>query len=247
MRNLAKVVLIFWVLGLIFAANHCLAFGNNDPRNLLAKMERTMQEGARSPLQGAWLGQKGFESIVLLFTQNFCALGVGNQELYGTFAVRGNRLYLNLQDGRKLDFMYNLQGQTLILDNEIRLNFQPLNNQQMAFDRPMGGNNSFGGGFGPSPSSPMPGFGASNSLEGAWYSPVSDGTYSMIFSGNTYSFRFNNRESERGTFTYANGIMDYRIQGGRGVGKTGRYRVDLNGNMLTLTPPNGHSMTFSRR
>ena len=249
MRKLAKLTGIFLALGIIFSANLIWAFANNDPRNLLAKMERTMQEGARSPLQGAWLGQKGFEAVVLLFTQNFCALGVGNQEYYGIFATRGNRLYLNLQDGRKLEFYYVLQGQTLVLDNDVRLTYYPLNNPgNFGFDGSSPRNNQFGSGFGPAPApNAIPGFGASNPLEGTWISHAANGTFSMIFSGNTYSFRLNNQEAERGTFTYANGFMDYRILQGRGAGTTGRYRVDFNGNSMTLTPPNGSSKTFIRR
>ena len=256
MGKLSKLFGVIVAFVLICSANFCLAFNNNDPRNLLAKMERAMQEGARSPLQGAWIGQRNFEPVALVFTQNFCAFGVGNQEYYGTFMTQGNRLYLHLQDGRRFDFMYVLQGQTLILDNEVTLNYQPLNMQaNYGVMPPNSGGNQFGG-FGPVPnnpsgvpgfgSGPMPGFGSPNMLEGTWVSQTSNGTYSMIFSGNNYSFRLNNRESERGTFTYANGFMDYRIRGGRGIGKTGRYRVDFNGNAMTLTPPNGHAMTFMR-
>ncbi|MBO4368909.1 MAG: hypothetical protein J5803_02240 [Desulfovibrio sp.] len=208
-------------------------------RDLLQRMERTMQEAARSPLQGAWAGSRGRDSLVLIFTQNVCAMGMNNEELYGIWNTRGNTLHLRLERDKVLNFTYSLRGDTLTLDGGIVLT------RQSAVNRPTipGFGNDIGrdsglSGFGGGPRTP---------LEGTWESQTNQGTAKFVFTGQEYAFYLKGRRVESGTFHYKNGLLSYTITGGTGVGRSGEHRASLRGDTLSLTSSNGNTMRFVRR
>ncbi|MBQ3893078.1 MAG: hypothetical protein II737_06760, partial [Mailhella sp.] len=73
-------------------------------------------------LQGAWSGADGSGTmVILMFQGSNCALSVNGQQFAGTWNITGNRLNIQLQNGRTLSYAFALQGDALILDGQMRL------------------------------------------------------------------------------------------------------------------------------
>lgn len=189
-------------------------------RTLLKKMEATLNDPALKPLQGAWVGNQGKSSLVLIFAHNVCAMGMDEQELYGIVTVRGKNLHIALQTGKSVDFAYERKGDTLVLDKEIILSRYALHGEKHSLSGP---------------------------LEGTWVSTTPQGKAEFRFTGENYVFSLNGRESERGAFRYENGLLHYKIKKGAGIGKEGRHNLRLQGDRFTLFQANGSMMEFQRK
>ena len=216
---------------------------SREGRALLERLEQNMRETANSPLQGAWVGRRGPDELVLVFMHNVCAMGMNSQELYGLWRTRGKSLQLRLEKDKVLDFHYELAGNTLILDHDIRLVRYTGKKQERA---------------------PIPGFGdvaprsrdtvfddfaraAKTPLEGSWVSPTAQGDARFVFHGNKYQFFLKGRNVESGDFTFRNNVLSYQITGGTGIGRRGEHRALLKGNTLLISSPNGETMQFMRQ
>ena len=217
-------------------------------QDLLRRMERSMRDAANSPLQGAWIGSRGRDSLVLVFMNNVCAMGMNAEELYGLWSVHGNTLSLRLERDKVLDFTYALRGDTLILDRDIRLERYPLRSQKEVI--PGFGDSSphhpRNNDFGPS-SSDFSGFGGGAPIDGAWVSRTSQGEAQFVFSGSEYTFYLKGREVEGGRFSYKKNQLHYTITRGAGAGKSGQHKAVLKGDTLQITSSNGQTLTFVRR
>ena len=185
---------------------------------LIKKMEREMEAAGRSPLQGGWVGNRGRDSVVFLFMHNVCGMAMNNATLYGVWHTQGRTLHLDLQNGQSLDFSYVVRGDSLVLDNEIRLTRYPLRTQAA-------GGADRGG---------IAGFGGAGPLEGVWEMVTPQGRAQFVFTGHDYVYRLNGREIEAGTFVYRNGVISYTITHGASAGRRGEHRAEIQGSTLIL-------------
>lgn len=242
-RALSAVSLVLCTLLLLPALTFARPELSRQGRDLLERLEQNMRETASSPLQGAWVGRRGQDELVLVFMHNVCAMGMNSQELYGLWRTRGHSLQLRLEKDKVLDFHYELSGNTLVLDHDIRLVRYTGKSQERA---------------------PIPGFGdqgqrsrdtgfddfaraAKTPLEGSWVSPTAQGDARFVFHGNKYQFFLKGRKIESGDFSFRNNILSYHITGGTGVGRNGEHRALIRDNTLIISSPNGETMQFMRQ
>ncbi|MCR4667363.1 MAG: hypothetical protein K5657_08760 [Desulfovibrio sp.] len=208
-------------------------------QNLLDRMERTLREAAHSPLQGAWAGSNGRDSLVIIFSGNVCAMGMNNEELYGFWSSRGNSLKITLERNKSLNFSYTLHGDTLTLNNDIVLTRQSRGNRAPI---PGFGDASQQGGRSMSASGEPQG-----PLDGTWECHTQQGKARFVFQGPRYTFFLNGRKIEGGTFSFKRGKIIYSITEGIGIGRRGEHFAKSSGDELIITSQNGTSMRFVRQ
>ncbi len=211
-------------------------------------------------LQGAWAGSNGRDSIILMFMGSNCGMGLNGQQLYGMWNLVGNRINIQFQNGQSLSYTAALQGDTLVLDGNMRLNRQAMPNmpavQQGGWgqpqQQPQGGGwgqpqqQAQGGGVQP----PQPGFGsAPGPLEGRWVWVHSTPNRSMgfVFSGNRFSSWMPDR-SATGTYTVSGGRLIMQHETGPDAGKTDNLAVEVQGNLLYIgVQPDNPPIVFARQ
>ena len=240
-RLLSAVCVILCMMWLVPAAQARPDL-NPQARDLLQRLEQNMRETANSPLQGAWVGQRGQDWLVLVFMHNVCAMGMNNQELYGLWRTRGRRLQLRLEKDKVLDFDYQLSGNTLILDHDIRLQRYTDNRHERASIPGFGDQPRRNSGI-----DDIFGTGARTVLEGSWVSHTNQGEARFVFRGNTYQFFLNGRNIESGIFSFTNNVLSYEITAGTGVGNRGEHRALIRDNTLLISSQSGDTMRFQRR
>jgi hypothetical protein len=189
------------------------------------------QQPAADPaqlLQGAWAGSDGSTSVILMFMGQSCGIAVNNQQMYGTWEVRGGRLDLRFQNGKTLSYAFAVQGDVLILDGSMRLTRQPMPQQ--------------GGGQ-------QPGWGqpAASPLEGIWTAQTPNGLFAFIFHGSQYRCTLNNALIEEGTFTLSGNQLHYAVTRGQNPGQRGVNTWQIQGSVLTIITPNGGGMQLFRQ
>ncbi len=189
-------------------------------------------------LQGSWMGTNGQQTLILMFMGNNCALVLNGAQLLGNWNLVGNRLTMQFQNGNSLSYSVALQGNTLILDGNLRLmrtggagpNVPPQTGT---------GQNVF------PPTSPGPV--ASSPLEGTWSAQIPQGTRSFRFTGNRYAQLLNGQVVEEGEFQYSpDGRFQFRVTSGLYAGQAGEDRITINGNSITVAWPDGAVVTFIR-
>ena len=77
-------------------------------------------------LQGAWAGSNGRDTLILMFMGSNCALGMNGQQMAGVWNLAGNRLNMQFQNGKTLSYSIAMQGDSLILDGNMRLTRQAM-------------------------------------------------------------------------------------------------------------------------
>ena len=93
------------------------------------------QAGAVNPvqaLQGAWFAANGQETLLIIFQGNTVGFALNQQPLYGTWSAQGDRLMLSFQNGKTATYQFSIQGDTLILDGNLRLKRQQMPQQGAA-------------------------------------------------------------------------------------------------------------------
>ena len=226
-------------------------------------------------LQGAWAGSNGRDSIILMFMGSNCGMGLNGQQLYGMWTLMGDRLTMQFQNGQSLSYTAALQGDTLVLDGNMRLTRQVMPNmpagqaQQGGWGQPQ--QQSQGGGWG-QPQQPQqggwgqpqqrpqgggwgqsqqqPGVGsAPGPLEGRWVWVHSSPNRSMgfEFSGNRFSSWMPDRRAT-GTYTVSGGRLIMQHETGPDAGKTDNLAVEVQGNLLYIgVQPGNPPIVFARQ
>lgn len=170
-------------------------------------------------IQGTWVAQDGQNTMMFTFMGSSCTLFLNGMQMQGMFSLSGNQLSIQFQNGRSQSYTVALQGDSLILDGQIRLMRQGQQGQQMS----------------------------SSPLDGVWQAQIPQGTYTFNFRGNTYRVLVNGQPTEEGVFTLTpDGQFTYRVTQGQNPGQTGTNRIFLQGNSLTMNWPDGTSLTFYR-
>ncbi len=184
-------------------------------------------------LQGAWMGTDGRQTLLIIFQGNNCGFALNNQQTFGAWSVQGDRLNLSFQNGKSVSYQFVLSGNTLILDGTIRLQRQNMPAQ--------------GGGTGPV-SAPVPGPSASACpVEGDWVMDLPNGQQAMMrFRGSTYTFLVGGQQLEAGTFYCQGDKLHYTVTQGAQAGTSGTNTIVMQGSRLSIIPPNGQGMTFTR-
>ena len=80
-------------------------------------------------LQGAWAGSNGSDTMLLMFMGNVCGMALNGQQMYGMWSLAGDRLNIRFQNGKTLSYSIAIQGDSLILDGNVRLTRQAMPNQ----------------------------------------------------------------------------------------------------------------------
>ena len=80
-------------------------------------------------LQGAWACSNGSDTMLLMFMGNVCGMALNNQQMYGMWSLAGDRLNIQLQNGKQVSYSVAIQGNSLILDGSIHLTRQAMPNQ----------------------------------------------------------------------------------------------------------------------
>ena len=85
-------------------------------------------------------------------------------------------------------------------------------------------------------------------LEGCWVSTNLPVTLTFCFSGNQYRCTMtNNPMVETGTFVLQGDQLHYTVITGNAPGERGTNRVYVNGNMLSMTYPQGGTAVFRKQ
>ena len=85
-------------------------------------------------------------------------------------------------------------------------------------------------------------------LEGCWVSTNLPVTLTFCFSGNQYRCTMpNNPMVETGTFVLQGDQLHYTVITGNVPGERGTNRVQVNGNMLSMTYPQGGTAIFRKQ
>lgn len=216
-------------------------------------------------LQGAWAGSNGRDTLILMFMGSNCALGMNGQQMAGVWNLAGNRLNIQFQNGKTLSYSIAMQGDSLILDGNMRLTRQAMPGMPQAAPFPGGqpqGGQPQGGSWGGQPQGgtwggqpqggtwggqPQQPFAAASPLEGSWSVQIPQGRRSFRFAGNRYAQLLNGQVLEEGVFSLLpDGRFQFQVTSGQYAGQRGENRVSINGNALTVTWPEGNSITFTR-
>ncbi|MBO4793594.1 MAG: hypothetical protein J5556_03390, partial [Deltaproteobacteria bacterium] len=225
-------------------------------------------------LQGAWAGSNGRDTLILMFMGSNCALGMNGQQMAGVWNLAGNRLNMQFQNGKTLSYSIAMQGDSLILDGNMRLTRQAMPGMPQAAPFPGGqpqggtwGGQPQGGSWGGQPQGgtwggqpqggqpqggtwggqPQQPFAAASPLEGTWSVQIPQGKRSFRFAGNRYAQLLNGQVLEEGVFSLLpDGRFQFQVTSGQYAGQRGENRVSINGNALTVTWPEGNSITFTR-
>ena len=84
-------------------------------------------------------------------------------------------------------------------------------------------------------------------LDGTWSVMLSQGKRSFRFTGNRYAQLINAQMVEEGLFSVTpDGRFSYQVTSGNFTGVRGENRIQVTGNSLTMTWPEGNSLTFVR-
>ena len=200
-------------------------------------------------LQGTWAGSDGRNNAVFMFMGNACAININGMQMPGGWNLAGGRLNMQFQNGSTLSYSVDVQGDTLILDGNMRLV-----RQGMAQGAPQGG--TWGGAQGAPQGGtwggPRPGpndapHTPASPLEGAWSARTPQGAHAFRFMGNRYTQSINGQVLDEGVFSLTpDGRFLYRVTGGQFAGQSGENRFTLSGNSFTMIWPGGTSRTFTR-
>ncbi len=217
---------------------------------------------AYQALQGAWAGYDGSVSIILVFQGSACGLSMNGQQTTGTWNVSGNRISMQLQTGKSVSYVFELQGSTLILGGKIRLSRQQMPQQGGTWDGQPAPQQPGWGQTAPQPQvqpgwgQPVqPGWGQQQPmpqqrpLEGRWASAYNSGSsyLVMVFNGDLCISYYNGEELERSTYTFFNGQLTQKMLTGAAAGKTLVWGCTVNGNTMTITSPGKKPMMWLRQ
>ncbi len=228
-------------------------------------------------LQGAWAGTDGSVNIILMFQGNMCGLNMNGQQTTGTWSLAGNRINMQLQNGRSVSYTYALQGDMLILGGSVRLmrqqmlgqNTQPggwNQPQQPNWGQPQNPQNGWNQPQQPNgwnqPQNPQPGWNQpqqpnwgqqpptqSSILTGRWASIANTSKAYMIlvFTNDLCISYFNGEELERSRYSYANGQLTQHMLTGKAAGKTLVWNCQVNGNRMVISLPGMQPMVWQRQ
>ncbi len=195
-------------------------------------------------LQGSWMGSNGQQTLILMFMGNNCALSLNGMQMAGVWNLAGNRLTMQFQNGKSLSYSVALQGNSLILDGNLRLTRTGGAGPNVS---PQTGYPPTGPGPNVIPPSTCTGANGYFPLEGTWSAQIPQGTRSFRFTGNRYAQLFNGQVVEEGVFQFfSDGRFQFRVTGGQFAGQAGENRIAINGNSITVTWPDGTAITFTR-
>ncbi len=156
------------------------------------------QGGAQSgngatELNGIWAASDGNTFIIMMFQGNYCCIIYNIDHSCGTYTAAEDKLTIQLQNDRVLNFTYKVQGKKLILDNDTVLIRQ--HTPSMLF-----------------PTSPQQGGHwntAGSSIDGIW----SNGEATLIFQGGQYQILRNGQIVESGTYQVSASTVQFQPLG----------------------------------
>ncbi len=192
--------------------------------------------GAAAPsIDGTWSGG----GITLVFQNGHYQVLRGGQAIEsGTYQVSANAVQFQPSGMGPYAKQLRMDGQAIYLDNQ-------------RYDRQGGGSGgNWGGSSAPQGGnwgSPAPS-GGSTMLDGCWVSTNLPVTLTFCFSGNQYRCTMaNNPMVETGTFVLQGDQLHYTVVSGNVPGERGTNRVYVNGNMLSMTYPQGGTAIFRKQ
>ena len=187
-------------------------------------------------IDGTWSGG----GITLIFQNGQYQVLRGGQVIEsGSYQVSASAVQFQPAGMGPYAKQLRMDGQAIYLDNQ-------------RYDRQGGGS---GGNWGGS-STPQGGnwggtpapSGGSTMLEGCWVSTNLPVTLTFCFSGNQYRCTMpNNPMVETGTFVLQGDQLHYTVITGNVPGERGTNRVQVNGNMLSMTYPQGGTAIFRKQ